>query len=114
MCEAPRPHVDPLTEVVIVPPIHLAGGQLPAMLDLLFRAAVLTRFDTVFVGNAMYHWDFGDGNSTMGKSSTHRYTVAGNYTIRCTVSNQLQEVSHTLAVSVYEGKMRLVTRYDTV
>ena len=91
---------------MIIPPIQLlAGDQLPAMLDLLFRAAVLTQFDTVFVGNVTYRWDFGDGHFVVGKSSVHKYTVAGDYTIRCTVSNQLETVSNTLEVSVYEGRM---------
>jgi PKD repeat protein len=33
-----------------------------------------------------YEWDFGDGQTGTGISSTHQYTVAGNHTVRLTVS----------------------------
>jgi hypothetical protein len=32
-------------------------------------------------------WDFGDGNSGNGNSSTNTYTMAGNYTVTCTVTD---------------------------
>lgn len=38
-------------------------------------------------GIASVGWDFGDGTSGTGPSARHRYTVAGDYTVRVTVTD---------------------------
>src|SRR5204862_1927408 len=36
---------------------------------------------------AMYAWDFGDGTTGTGQSTTHRYTRGGTFAIRLTVTS---------------------------
>jgi outer membrane protein assembly factor BamB len=48
-----------------------------------------------------YSWDFGDGNTTTGRTANHTYGSAGNYTVVLTVTDLLgNEKSSTQAVVV--------------
>jgi PKD repeat protein len=48
-----------------------------------------------------YAWDFGDGNSGTGSSSTNNYSSAGSYTIVCTATSYCGEVlTDTLIIEI--------------
>jgi hypothetical protein len=41
------------------------------------------------LGNVNYFWDFGDGNTSTDMNPNHIYPVAGDYTVRLIVSNEV-------------------------
>ena len=42
-----------------------------------------------------YTWDFGDGTTANGATASHRFTVAGTYTVRLSVTDDLGRTSFT-------------------
>lgn len=49
----------------------------------------------ILCGNrCTYQWDFGDGTTSTGQTTTHEYRAAGSYLVRLRVTNQLGQ-SHT-------------------
>ena len=48
-------------------------------------------------GALTYHWDFGDGNTATGATTSHTYTQTGNYTITLTVTDPQGAEGLTLA-----------------
>ncbi len=59
---------------------------------------------TATVNNATepveYRWDFGDGSTGMGLTSTHAYSRAGTYTVTFTASNNGSMDSKSMSVTV--------------
>lgn len=52
--------------------------------------------------NATFNWNFGDGRTGAGVSPTHRYTIAGTYTVLLVVTNEFGQTattSRTITVS---------------
>jgi PKD repeat protein len=47
-----------------------------------------------------YEWDFGDGSTATGRSATHSYAAAGDYTARLTVRRGAETDTDTTAVQV--------------
>lgn len=46
------------------------------------------RFDSTATGNvASFHWDFGDGATSVAKNPSHAYNATGSYTVTLTVSD---------------------------
>lgn len=59
--------------------------------DSLFYTNVTANYLSVTLANtpnpqATYYWEFGDGDSTVGTSSTHHYTALGTYNVCLTVT----------------------------
>lgn len=60
-------------------------------------------FFTATVGsgtNLSYHWDFGDGNTALGRLTDHTYDSIGSYPVTVTVSNTSNTLSQTTTVAV--------------
>lgn len=52
----------------------------------------------------IYDWDFGDRRTEVGKNVTHQYSTAGNYTVKLTITDDLQQqASATREVQVKKG-----------
>jgi PKD repeat protein len=75
---APVPNQDPVAVISAIP----TSGTTP--LDVSFDGSVSDDGDGTIMS---YQWDFGDGNSGSGISTTHTYIVAGNYTAWLTVTD---------------------------
>ena len=74
--------------------------------DFTFSPATPTTAQTVqFNGSASigadgrqivnYAWDFGDGATASGVTASHRFTLAGTYTVRLSVTDDLGRTSIT-------------------
>ncbi len=64
--------------------LNLANGSGPAPLVVDFFAVGSTDLDGTIV---TYAWDFGDGASGRGSTVSHTYTIAGDYTVTLTVTD---------------------------
>lgn len=95
--------VDTVTGVTIMPPIQLNNGELPAGIPLLFSSAVNTRFGTAITSELSYSWDFGNGKSSSGASTSYTYPSGGRYTVALTVRGTGGTASSSLPLSVFEG-----------
>jgi PKD repeat protein len=60
-----------------------------------------------------YTWDFGDGNSGTGITTTHAYTAAGVYTATVVASNTTDIVSTTTSVTILEAILGLAATNDS-
>ena len=47
-----------------------------------------------------YSWDFGDGTSSTGITTKHKYLNAGNYSVKLTANNGSKNRSTTQTVSI--------------
>jgi PKD repeat protein len=52
--------------------------------------------------NFTYQWDFGDGNTGNGATTTHTYAAAGNYVATVTASNGTESRSATTSVRIVD------------
>lgn len=61
-----------------------------------------THFSATLAGgsNAVFSWDFGDGNSGSGATPDHTYSAAGVYTAQVTASNAANTLTATTVVTV--------------
>lgn len=106
-------HIRRLISVRLVPPGVIAGSPTARFTYLPASPAAFTdvRFDgstsTAGLGAAItsYSWDFGDNTTGTGVTATHRYTVAGSYQVRLTVtdSNGVSNQSAAQTVVVAAG-----------
>jgi parallel beta-helix repeat protein len=56
------------------------------------------------VGIVSYEWDFGDGSEGTGKTATHAYTSAGEYTVTLTVKDAAgNQATDTMKIAVAGG-----------
>jgi len=56
------------------------------------------------VGVVSYEWDFGDGSKGTGKTATHAYTGAGEYTVTLTVKDAAgNQATDTMKITVAGG-----------
>ena len=53
--------------------------------------------------NLTYLWDFGDGQVSTDQNPSHEYTVAGDYTVSLTTSNNYGSDITTNTVSAISG-----------
>ena len=67
---------------------------------------VLTSIVTSGTG-ITYTWDFGDGTTGIGVSTTHTYSQLGTYTAMVTASNSLGDVSASTSVEIVPAKIYL-------
>jgi len=56
-----------------------------------------------------YEWDFGDGNSGSGQSSSHTYDEPGQYTVSLTASNDVGQDTRTLNLTVERDLPQICT-----
>ncbi len=86
-------------EADILPPVADAG------LDQTVRAGEKVNFDASQssdnVGIVSYHWEFGDGTTGTGSTTTHTYVNPGTYTVRLTVSDSAgNSAGDTITITV--------------
>ncbi len=57
------------------------------------------------VNTMMYHWNFGDGNTSTERHPTHKYSLAGEYTVSLTVTDNsgLQDTKTASLTCLTEG-----------
>ncbi len=67
----------------------------PATLDVTFDGSASEDPDGDVIS---YSWDYGDGSSGIGQTSSHRYTIAGTYTATLLVSDG--ELSHSISTII--------------
>jgi PKD repeat protein len=106
-------HIRRVVSVRLVPPGVIAGAPTARFVFLPENPAAFSdvRFDgstsTAGLGGAIvsYSWDFGDGTSGTGITATHRYSAAGTYLARLTVTdtNGVSNQSAAQAVPVGSG-----------
>ncbi len=71
--------------------------------DTIFFNASLTT-----VANATFRWDFGDGSSGSGQTTTHQYSRAATYSVTLTVTNDLGQsasISKTIIISATSAQL---------
>ena len=85
------------------PPVAAGGADLSGTAGqaVAFDASSSTDPDGAIVA---YLWDFGDGQSAVGKTASHQYATAGGYTATLTViDNSGASASDTLGVTIAKG-----------
>lgn len=88
-------HIRRLVSVRLVPPGGIGGAPTPRFTFVPESPAAFNdvRFDgstsDAGLGAVItsYAWDFGDGSTGTGVVATHRFTAAGSYVVRLTVTN---------------------------
>jgi PKD repeat protein len=60
----------------------------------------LTASHTSGTGTITYAWDFGDGHTGHGATTTHRYAAPGQYTATVTATNSVSQVQASTTVTV--------------
>lgn len=79
----------------------------PGINDTVFFNAALTT-----VANATFRWDFGDGSSGSGLTTTHQYLRAATYSVTLTATNDLgQSASISKTVTVLATPTQLVADF---
>ena len=104
-------HIRRVVEVRLVPPGVIAGSPIArfSYLPAAPNAFQDVRFDgstsTGGLGAAVtsYVWDFGDNSSGTGITATHRYTTAGTYVARLTVTDSNGGTNQSAGQSVVVG-----------
>jgi len=92
-----------ITVLDVTPPIANAGQ------DQTVNAGTIATFDasasTDNMGIVSYEWDFGDGTTGIGITTTHTYTNPGNYTVTLTVRDAAGNIdTHSITVTVRSPK----------
>ncbi len=104
-------HVKRVVTVRLMPPGVIGAGPTAAFTFIPGAPLAFTdvRFDgstsTAGLGAVItgYVWDFGDGESGTGVTSTHQYDAAGNYPVRLTVTDNNGRTSQSAAQIVTVG-----------
>jgi parallel beta-helix repeat protein len=98
------------TDTVIITVLDITKPAANAGQDQTVNVGATVTFDaggsTDNVGIVSYEWDFGDGTTGIGKTTTHTYTTAGNYTVTLTVKDAAGNYatdSITITVLATEG-----------
>jgi len=98
------------TDTVIITVLDVTKPIANAGQDQTVNVGATVTFDaggsTDNVGVVSYEWDFGDGTTGIGKTTTHTYTTAGNYTVTLTVKDAAGNYatdSITITVLATEG-----------
>lgn len=104
-------HLGRFVTVRLVPPGIIGAGPIA---DFTILTAAPTAFaDVLFDGSTSttdlgsvittYVWDFGDNTSGTGITPTHRYTVAGTYLVKLTVTDDKGRSNQSAAKAVVVG-----------
>ena len=67
-----------------------------------FKPSIST-YGTLPLDKVSYHWDFGDGKSSMDSSPSHTYSVAGVYEVSLVVMNPISSASSNVSITVTES-----------
>ena len=99
------------------PPVPTASfnwsPSTPGQFDLVtFDASASTLSGTSCLEVCTYGWDFGDGTSSTGRITTHRFTGTGTFSVRMTVTSP-DALSVTSTRSVVVGQPATITAVIT-
>lgn len=80
--------------------VSYPGGGIPeaAFVNSLDSLNTIVSFDNQSTGATAYHWDFGDGNTSIEEAPAHDYDSTGVYTVRL-IANSCEE---TLSDTIYQ------------
>jgi subtilisin family serine protease len=96
-------------QAVVVLVDDAAITALTAVNDSPLRLGGTTHFTATIAGgsNAVFTWDFGDGQSGVGAQISHRYEQIGLYTATVTATNGLGSISATTLVTIERATLYL-------
>ncbi len=100
-------------------PVTVSGNLPAGSVSFTYSPTTPGVSDTVFfnaststVVNATYRWDFGDGTTAGGVTTTHQYPRPGTYAITLTVQNDLgQSASASRTITVSSTSTQLVADF---
>jgi hypothetical protein len=77
----------------LTPTFTISPSVAPEGSEILFDASASSSTSQNFI--ASYTWDFGDGRSGSGKTESHVYSVAGNYTVVLSIKDSVGRTGST-------------------
>jgi PKD repeat protein len=104
LCDSSFASISPI-RVYTGPEAHFNATPTTACVNtnILFQNTTITGFNTSCSANAVYQWNFGDGNTLTTATLTspsHAYTAPGTYSVTLTVTNSCGTSSETHTVCI--------------
>lgn len=101
-------YTDIVSSVTIIPPaLAEESDSVPAGVELLFGASLVTVYGTSITGQITYSWQFGDGTVilTRDPSVPHTYQSSGMYNVSLSVITFSQNLTESYHLNVYMSKV---------
>ena len=101
-------YTDIVSSVTIIPPaLAEESDSVPAGVELLFGASLVTVYGTSITGQITYSWQFGDGTVilTQDPSVSHTYQSSGMYNVSLSVITFSQNLTESYHLNVYMSKV---------
>lgn len=104
LCDSSFASISPI-RIYTGPQAHfnVVPGSACVNSNVLFQNTTVTGYNTSCSGNAIYQWNFGDGNTLTTAtltSPTHPYSAPGTYTVSLTVTNSCGSTTETHTVCI--------------